>query len=261
MLAHVDVNSAYVSWERVFQPRLEGRAVAVVGNAFSLHLGSFRCISPVCRCTGCSETPMRLRSLRFPSGSISTRQAGRQGREPVGGIQVRPVDVATQITTRRRAPPGRSSRRSGPRCRRGPDNSARSLRLAPPTGVGPASPSTDRTHPNALALPLPSDPSSPRDEVRPLAPRRTLVRGPDPPQPTMNERAADDPGVLRFEEHLHVRIETFPRETVRIEKVIGLISAPSPSMCGVRSYGSPARPSLQTAPPLPQWHRARPCRS
>lgn len=29
MLAHVDVNSAYVSWERVFQPRLEGRAVAV----------------------------------------------------------------------------------------------------------------------------------------------------------------------------------------------------------------------------------------
>ena len=36
----------------------------------------------------------------------------------------------------------------------------------------------------------------------------------------MNERAADDPGVLRFEEHLHVRIETFPRETVRIEKVI-----------------------------------------
>lgn len=32
MLAHVDVNSAYVSWERVFQPRLEGRAVAVLSN-------------------------------------------------------------------------------------------------------------------------------------------------------------------------------------------------------------------------------------
>lgn len=32
MLAHVDVNSAYASWERVFRPELEGRAVCVLSN-------------------------------------------------------------------------------------------------------------------------------------------------------------------------------------------------------------------------------------
>jgi len=32
MLAHVDVNSAYASWERVFRPDLEGRPVCVLSN-------------------------------------------------------------------------------------------------------------------------------------------------------------------------------------------------------------------------------------
>ncbi len=42
MLAHVDVNSAYVSWERVFQPRLEGRAVAVLSNNDGMIVASSR---------------------------------------------------------------------------------------------------------------------------------------------------------------------------------------------------------------------------
>ena len=33
MIAHVDVNSAYVSFERVFNPKLEGIPVVVVGIA------------------------------------------------------------------------------------------------------------------------------------------------------------------------------------------------------------------------------------
>jgi DNA polymerase V len=32
MLAHVDVNSAYASWERVFNPKLEGRPLVVLSN-------------------------------------------------------------------------------------------------------------------------------------------------------------------------------------------------------------------------------------
>lgn len=32
MLAHVDVNSAYASWERVFNPALEGRPLVVLSN-------------------------------------------------------------------------------------------------------------------------------------------------------------------------------------------------------------------------------------
>lgn len=42
MLAHVDVNSAYVSWERVFQPRLEGRPVAVLSNNDGMIVASSR---------------------------------------------------------------------------------------------------------------------------------------------------------------------------------------------------------------------------
>ncbi len=32
MLAHVDVNSAYASWERVFRPDLEGVPLVVLSN-------------------------------------------------------------------------------------------------------------------------------------------------------------------------------------------------------------------------------------
>lgn len=32
MLAHIDVNSAYTSWERVFNPKLEGRPLVVLSN-------------------------------------------------------------------------------------------------------------------------------------------------------------------------------------------------------------------------------------
>lgn len=45
MLAHVDVNSAYVSFERVFNPALEAVPTVAVGNVFSLHKRSFRCTS------------------------------------------------------------------------------------------------------------------------------------------------------------------------------------------------------------------------
>ena len=34
MIGHVDVNSAYVSFERVFDPTLEGVPAVLVGNAF-----------------------------------------------------------------------------------------------------------------------------------------------------------------------------------------------------------------------------------
>lgn len=34
MIAHVDINSAYVSFERVFDPSLEGVPTVLVGNAF-----------------------------------------------------------------------------------------------------------------------------------------------------------------------------------------------------------------------------------
>lgn len=43
MLAHVDVNSAYVSFERVFNPALENVPTVVVGNGFPLHFAPFRC--------------------------------------------------------------------------------------------------------------------------------------------------------------------------------------------------------------------------
>ncbi|MEJ6490213.1 impB/mucB/samB family protein [Leucobacter sp. USCH14] len=32
MLAHIDVNSAYASWERVFNPKLEGRSLVALSN-------------------------------------------------------------------------------------------------------------------------------------------------------------------------------------------------------------------------------------
>ena len=52
----------------------------VVGNAFSLHLRPFRCTGSSSRCTECSETPKRLRPLRFLSGSISKRRAALRAR-------------------------------------------------------------------------------------------------------------------------------------------------------------------------------------
>lgn len=57
MLMHVDCNSAYVSWERVFRPDLEGVPTVLVGIAFSLHLRALRCISKFLHCTKCSDTP------------------------------------------------------------------------------------------------------------------------------------------------------------------------------------------------------------
>lgn len=42
MLAHVDVNSAYVSFERVFNPRLEGIPVVVLSNNDGMVVASSR---------------------------------------------------------------------------------------------------------------------------------------------------------------------------------------------------------------------------
>lgn len=41
MIAHIDINSAYVSFERVFDPTLESVPAVVVGNTFPLHFGPF----------------------------------------------------------------------------------------------------------------------------------------------------------------------------------------------------------------------------
>jgi nucleotidyltransferase/DNA polymerase involved in DNA repair len=51
MVAHVDVNSAYASFERVFRPDLATVPLVVVGNVFSLHLSPFRCTGATCHCS------------------------------------------------------------------------------------------------------------------------------------------------------------------------------------------------------------------
>lgn len=42
MIAHVDVNSAYVSFERVFNPKLEGIPVVVLSNNDGMIVASSR---------------------------------------------------------------------------------------------------------------------------------------------------------------------------------------------------------------------------
>ena len=42
MLAHVDVNSAYASWERVFRPDLDGVPLVVLSNNDGMVVASSR---------------------------------------------------------------------------------------------------------------------------------------------------------------------------------------------------------------------------
>lgn len=65
MLAHVDVNSAYVSFERVFNPALENVPTVVVGNVVTLHLSPFRCTGATFHCTRCSERAAAIATAKM----------------------------------------------------------------------------------------------------------------------------------------------------------------------------------------------------
>lgn len=57
MIAHIDINSAYVSFERVFDPTLESVPAVVVGTALSLHKHSLSYTESRHQYTKCHDTP------------------------------------------------------------------------------------------------------------------------------------------------------------------------------------------------------------
>ena len=71
MIALVDANNFYVSCERVFDPRLEGKAVAVLSN----NDGCVISRSPECKALGVEED-----AISSPTFAIVNEYRGRGGR-------------------------------------------------------------------------------------------------------------------------------------------------------------------------------------